>query len=81
MTPRERWQRTVIAELERYIAHQDERDVWTPGRLMSAAVGAVRDMVGGRFSTHDALKFAALLVQLVREIQLEDSPDGPPPDS
>ena len=69
---RDEWTGKIIGELRGLIAHYDGLDVPTAAQLAGIVQGGCRALVGEpRFSTHDALRLAAALVQLIREAQLE----------
>ncbi len=79
MTPREAWNAKVLLELTRLTAHYDSLGTRSIDSLVGVAKGGSRHLLESpMFDSHDALKLACALVMLVREMQLEDKPDGPP---
>jgi hypothetical protein len=71
---RDEWMDKIIGELRGLIAHYDGLDVPTAAQLAGIVQGGCRALTSQPgFSTHDALKLAASLVQLIREAHLEEA--------
>jgi len=69
---RDEWTDKIIGELRGLVAHYDRVDVPTAAQLVCIVQGGCRTLTSlPGFSTHDALRLASALVQLIREVQLE----------
>lgn len=77
---RKAWTAKVLHELEGLLEHYDRQRDYSFEQLLGAAKGGCKALLEsrGEFTTHDALRLACCLVQLVREGQLIDMPEGPP---